>query len=160
MLTKLLAKWRPRGESELFSHREANPREGGLPPVSPSELLHRSFAEPIFKVLCSPREQLLRHVLGYAEMLHAWGLMQKRAELLKSAAISDRQFLLSDPGELGMTAVTLATFHTLKRILELESLCQKCFARLNECHCPTTLTHATRALPECVVCRSTVKGEV
>lgn len=35
------------------------------------------------------RAQLVAHVLAYAEMLHSWRLIQKRAELFNAVKIND-----------------------------------------------------------------------
>jgi hypothetical protein len=47
--------------------------------------------------------------MGYAEMLHAWGLAQKRAELFKAVNITDPPFLLTK-GELGKPLPLLSYF--------------------------------------------------
>ncbi|KAL5521189.1 hypothetical protein ACEPAG_9112 [Sanghuangporus baumii] len=85
------------------------------------------------------RAQLLSHVHAYAEMLHGWRLLQKRAELYKAVRTPDpASSLYQDSAGFGV-----------------ECLCPKCSSVPGS---PTCSHSSVKSYPSCIVCRAPVKG--
>jgi hypothetical protein len=91
-------------------------------------------------------EQLVMHVLAYAEVLFRWKLLHKRIELLKAVdpflRMPSDSYFNSDHSQLG--ASILCTQCNQPAASSTQSACSACGTRLG--------------MPRCSVCRLPVKG--
>ncbi|KDQ52927.1 hypothetical protein JAAARDRAFT_61692 [Jaapia argillacea MUCL 33604] len=102
-----------------------------------------AFLEPSFV------EQLVNHVLVYAEMLFAWQLLPKRVELLKSVSVELR----------AIVPIGTSTQSRQELQLGVHRLCTICSSDLSEDRpnsCSTCGAKST--MPRCSICSLPIKG--
>lgn len=113
-------------------------------------------------------EQLMTHVLVYAEVLFRWKLLHKRIELLKAVdpflrPLSDPSFNL-DHSQLGTCASHLRAcrpchHHLGSRWPDVSFLCTQCGEpTTSRTQSTCSACGARRGMPRCSVCRLPVKG--
>ena len=138
--------------------------------------LHIDFSEKESELLHSfaPSEQLVMHVLAYAEVLFRWKLLHKRIELLKAVdpflRLPSDSYFNSDHSQLGILRLLrrvyircpiplLTNLSCRRRGAGVSILCTQCGQSTASRTQSTCSACGTRlGMPRCSVCRLPVKG--